>query len=81
MYDGVISRSSKTLVARIPRTESKMKAPLRLPERMEYSIWPFMPLSASEANTCSKYEKRSVLEGSLHASHINEGVNTESLPA
>lgn len=52
LYDAVISRSSNTLVARIPRTESKIKAPLGSPDTMEYSMWPLNPLSASEANTC-----------------------------
>lgn len=54
LYDGVISRSSKMLVARIPRTESKMNASLGSPDTMEYSICPLIPLSASEANTCRK---------------------------
>lgn len=52
LYDGVISRSSKALVARIPRTESKMNDLFGLPDTMEYSICPLIPLSASEANTC-----------------------------
>ncbi|TNN89727.1 hypothetical protein EYF80_000330 [Liparis tanakae] len=52
LYEGVISRSSKTLVARIPRTESTTNASLGLPDTMEYSICPFAPLSASDANTC-----------------------------
>lgn len=54
LYDGVISRSSKLLVARIPRTESKMNASLGSPDTMEYSICPLIPLSASDANTCRK---------------------------
>lgn len=47
----MISRSNTVWVARMPRTESMMKASLWFPDRMEYSTWLFVLLSASDANT------------------------------